>query len=345
MCKTPTFVWVQRGPKWEKQPVPCRKCWQCIRGRVNDFVGRALCEAATSEVTCTVTMTYAPRDDLADKIIHPRHFQLFMKLLRRAGHKVRYMAVGEYGSEKERAHFHAVLFFQHMATPPAWAVQPRYKADYPEGVSQDDAYFCRDIAQMRMTHIREWPHGHIQVDWNADERSLRYVCKYLLKPEKHNAWFTLSKRPALGNEWFMQKAALAKSLGVLPVEWSYLPPGGNPKRKYMITGATRRDYLNAITTNPDDKPRMSEWTLKTFEKHERARLLDYLNKLPLEVQEQAFNARRSDTEEQETTERVFQQFRQAATLQQLIDLSETGILRWDKESQSWLPQVKGTSSE
>lgn len=345
MCLTPTYVWVQRGPKCEKQNVPCKKCWQCIKGRVNDFVGRCLCEAATSQVTCTVTLTYASRDDLADKIIHPRHFQLFMKLLRRAGHKVRYMAVGEYGSEKGRAHFHAVLFFQHFADLPEWAITPRYKADYQQPDDWDRAYFSRDIAQMRMVHIREWPHGHIQVDWNADERALRYVCKYLLKPEKHNAWFTISKRPAIGHEWFMQKAELARSLGVVPNTWSYSPPGSDPKRKYMITGAIRRDYLNAITTDPKDKPRMSEWTLKTFEKHERARLLDYLNKLPVEVQVQAFINRRSDEQEQESTERAFRQFREAATLQQLIDLSESGILRWDKETRSWVPEVKGTKGE
>ena len=181
-----------------------------------------------------------------------------------------------------------------------------------------------------MVHIREWPHGHALVDWNADERSLRYVCKYLLKPEKYNAWFTVSKMPALGHEWFMQKAALARQLGVVPNTWSYSPPGSDPKRKYMITGAIRRDYLNAITTDPKDKPRMSEWTLKTFEKHERARLLDYLNKLPLEVQEQAFNDRRSDDAEQEAIEHSFQLFRKAATFQQLIDLSETGVLRYCK---------------
>ena len=111
MCINPSFIWVQCGPKWEKQPVGCKACWRCKRNRVNDYVGRCLAEAAVSSHTCVVGLTYAPRDDLADKLLQPRHFQLFMKLLRRAGHKVRYFVAGEYGDEKGRAHFHAILFF------------------------------------------------------------------------------------------------------------------------------------------------------------------------------------------------------------------------------------------
>ena len=92
MCLNQSFVWVKRGLKWEQQSKRCGHCWRCKRNRLNDFIGRSLCEAAVSSAVCTLTMTYAPRDDLADKVVTARHFQLFMKLLRRAGHKVRYLA-------------------------------------------------------------------------------------------------------------------------------------------------------------------------------------------------------------------------------------------------------------
>ncbi|WP_143042791.1 rolling circle replication-associated protein [Paracoccus alkenifer] len=226
-----------------------------------------------------MTLTYAPRDDLADKILHSKHFQLFMKLLRRAGHKVRYFVVGEYGDLKGRAHFHAILFFQRLLPRvdqyPLYdrGISPRYKDDYPAGKSQDDAPFCDEIPQMRMTHIREWPHGHIKVDWRADERAIRYICKYLLKGTKEY-WFSLSKKPALGHEWFQEKAKLARDLAVLPSGFEYLPPGGDPTKPYLMTGATRRDYLNAITQDPADMASASEWVQKTFEKHHRQRLLD-----------------------------------------------------------------------
>lgn len=282
MCISPSNVWVERGPKWEQVPVPCKSCWRCKQNRVNDYVARSLAEAAYSETVATVNLTYAPRDDLADKVLHPRHFQLFMKLLRRAGHEVRYLVAGEYGSLKERAHFHAILFFRHLVPLEGReikigkdlfvpAIVPRYIDDYPDGWGQEHAPFCSEIPQERMVHIREWPHGHITVDWSADERAIRYVCKYLLADDKNSAWFSLSKKPALGAAFFAQKAAIASELGVLPRKFEYQPPGGSKDRPYLMTGASRRDYLNAITTDPDKRKRMSEWVQKTFDKHALAR--------------------------------------------------------------------------
>lgn len=327
MCINPTYVDVLRGPKWQKQAVPCRKCWRCRKSRVDDYVGRCLAEAATSQAVCTVTLTYAPRDDLADKILHPRHFQLFMKLLRRSGHKVRYLVAGEYGDLRGRAHFHAILFFQYLAPRPEGAPAPDYNRDHLADASASGP-FCREIPQQRICHIREWPHGHINADWSCDEKSVRYVCKYLLADDKNNAWFSLSKKPALGAAWFAQKAEEAKRLGVLPSSFQYAPPGGSDNRRYTITGASRRDYLNAITTDAKDKPRMSEWTLKTFEKHERARLLDELNSQSAAVLEQAFIDRRADQEEQARQMRIWHKLREAGELDELMAESCDGILRF-----------------
>lgn len=294
MCIKPNSVWVLRGPKWEQQPVACRQCWRCRQNRVNDYVARAMCEASVSEVTCAITLTYGPRDDLADKVLHPRHFQLFMKLLRRAGHRVRYLVAGEYGDLKARSHFHAILFFEHLRplvdpeTGEARGIVPRYEDDYPAGLSSEDAPFCREIPQKRMVHIREWPHGHIKVDWSASEKSARYVCKYLLSDNKNNAWFSLSKKPSLGAAWFAKKAARARELGVLPSSFRYVPPGGNPAKEYLMTGATRRDYLNAISTDAGLRDRMSEWVGKTFDKLAKERLIKVLESQPVEVQQAAF---------------------------------------------------------
>lgn len=273
----------------------CRQCWRCRQNRVNDYVARCLAEASVSSVTATVTLTYAPRDDLADKMLHPRHFQLFMKMLRRAGHKVRYLVAGEYGAGKDRAHFHAILFFQELkplvyidddGVECVRGVVPLYNAG-PLLNTAEFGPFCREIPQKRMVHIREWPHGHVTVDWSASEKSARYVCKYLLADDKNNAWFSLSKKPPLGAEWFARKAARAKELGVFPSTFEYLPPGGNKKRPYLMTGATRRDYLNAITIDPADRGRMSEWVQKSFDKLHLQREIDWREQLPPDVQFQA----------------------------------------------------------
>lgn len=281
MCINPSYVWVQRGPKWEQQPVACRQCWRCRKNRVNDYVARALAEASSSAFTATVNLTYAPRDDLADKVLHPLHFQLFMKLLRRAGHKVRYLVAGEYGKLNDRAHFHALLFFQHL--------EPRGDRGPVPAYGTRDAPFCREIPHKRMVHIREWPHGHITVDWSASEKSARYVCKYLLSDDKNNAWFSLSKKPTLGHAFFARKAALARELGVLPSTFEYMPPGGSKGKSYLMTGATRRDYLDAITQDEADRGKMSEWVQKTFDKAQLRRMREHFDALPVEDQAEAYD--------------------------------------------------------
>lgn len=332
MCISPSFVWVQRGPKWEKQQVACRQCWRCRQNRVNDYVARALAEASTSQHVATISLTYAPRDDLADRVLDPTHFQLFMKLLRRSGHKVRYLVAGEYGDLKGRAHFHAILFFKHLE--PQDGPAPSYNAGHVLDPSSSSR-FSRQIPQKRMVHIREWPHGHVSVDWSADERSARYVCKYLLAENKNNAWFSLSKKPTLGAEFFAKKAARACELGVLPHSFEYLPPGGNRDRPYLMTGATRRDYLDAITQDERDRPRMSEWVAATFDKRQKARLQEYYDALPVEVVDEAVDEMRRAEEQQSEAVKAATYRRLTAHLEALIEQSAAGYLR--RKDGRWVP--------
>lgn len=277
MCIKPDSVWVKRGPRWEQTPKPCGNCWRCRQNYMNDYVGRCLAEAATSVAFCAITLTYGPRDDLADKVLMPLHFQLFMKRLRRVGHKVRYLAVGEYGSLKDRAHFHVLLFFKKLV--PGIGV-PQYNWGHLSD-PESSLRFCGEMISDRekLVHVREWPHGHVTCEWNGGERAVRYVCKYLLKGEKGEYWFSPSKKPPLGAEWFAQKARQARELGVLPSSFEYLPPGGNRDRPYLMTGATRRDYLAALGDIGDRRKEMSEWVQRSYDKHQRDARLDDLEAL------------------------------------------------------------------
>ncbi|MFD1881005.1 rolling circle replication-associated protein [Paracoccus pacificus] len=277
---------------------------------MNDYVARSLAEAATSEVSCAITLTYAPRDDLADKVLLPRHFQLFMKLLRRSGHKVRYLVAGEYGDQKGRAHFHALLFFQHLADIPG---VPGYNPAHLHDPESSER-FSGQIPHKRMVHIREWPHGHVNLDWSFSDKSARYVCKYLLKEDKQNAWFSLSKKPALGAAWFAARAEKARELGVLPSSFEYLPPGGDKSRRYMMTGATRRDYLAALAPVETDRPRMSEWVGKTYDKHALAARVADLEAQPVEVIDEAYRENRQRLGEQAGIARKFSDAREVERL-------------------------------
>lgn len=332
MCINPSEIVIDRGPNGMRVPVPCRSCWRCKQNRVNDYVGRALCEASTSIATCAITLTYAPRDDLADKLLQPRHFQLFVKRLRRAGHVVRYLVAGEYGSLRGRAHFHALLFFEAFADQKQCDV-PFYR---PQHVFDPDASrpFSRDFPQKTLGHVREWPHGHVLVDWSANERAIRYVCKYFFSEDKKNAWLSMSKKPPLGAAFFAQKAQKAIDLGVLPHSFEYLPPGGDRNKPYLLTGASRRDYLNAITQDPSMKKKMSEWVLKTFEKYEKARWIERLNAQSPEYLLAAYLDRQEMLKDNARLAASFNYYHRMKKLDELFEKSENGIIRPEDLSQS-----------
>ena len=276
MCKTPSFVWVKRGPEYVQVPAPCDNCWYCRENYVSDWVGRCLCEAAVSEVSVTLSLTYAdPQNhlDLSHRVVNPWHFQLFIKRLRKAGHKVRYLVAGEYGDLRDRAHFHCILFFKKLVhrDHPAPRLENRAAFRADPSIAQP---LSRQMPQKDMCHIREWPHGHVEADWSASEKSVRYCCEYLRQDDKKAAWFSMSKKPSLGFEWFAAKAARNRELGVLPSSFEYMPPGGKPGKVYLMTGATRRDYLNMITKDRGERPRMSKWVRATFDKLERQEFID-----------------------------------------------------------------------
>lgn len=259
MCLRPSEVWQERGPGFVQVPVKCGHCWQCRRDRVNDYVGRCLCEASVSDWTLVLTLTYAPdfdehgeplrwRRDGADKVITPLHFQRFIRAVRKRGHFVRYLAAGEYGEAKGRAHFHVCLFGKGEPLK---------------------------IPLQQNTHRLDlWPHGHIWADGIADEKTLRYVCKYLLKKdmsyqEYKEHWITCSKKPPLGDAFFDALAARNANLQALPASFSYVPPGSNGG-VYRMTGATRREYLRRLCERMTVKREaLNEWAQMSLDKLDR----------------------------------------------------------------------------
>ena len=311
MCLFPTKVEVSRAGKWQDVPVPCGHCWQCRSNHVSDFVGRCLCESSVSDWTVTLTLTYADRADLADKLLTPRHFQKFIRSMRKRGHSLRYLVAGEYGALKARAHFHCVLFGR--GRPP-------------------------DLPHKRRSWLDAWPHGHVYADWGVDDRSIRYVCKYVLKGARSNpdGWFSMSKKPPLGHAWFLKKAQQHVDSGVLPSSFEYFPPGGQKGRPYMMTGAVRRDFLAAVVDGwrdswPFDYDRCSDWVLASMAKADllkaRSDANEYANSLSCE-----------DFLALWRTELDRRRLKPSTVLHQVLDpvaFSEDGRVVSAKEFQSW----------
>lgn len=82
----------------------------CRLGKMRDWAVRAVHEAQMHERSCFITLTYDEEHLPEDRSVSVRHWQLFAKRLRRRLGAFRFLACGEYGEEKFRPHYHAILF-------------------------------------------------------------------------------------------------------------------------------------------------------------------------------------------------------------------------------------------
>lgn len=97
----------------------CGKCLPCRINYASEWAGRLFIEHMKSEMAYFLTFTYSPEKVQEHKnelvindciTLYKKHLQLFFKKFRHY-YSVRYYAVGEYGDEQFRAHYHACLFF------------------------------------------------------------------------------------------------------------------------------------------------------------------------------------------------------------------------------------------
>lgn len=89
----------------------CGQCNPCRFNKRRVWTHRILLEALCHSASSFVTLTYTDENLPVDRSVSGRAIQLFMKRLRKAyGKPLRYFAVGEYGDETERPHYHLALF-------------------------------------------------------------------------------------------------------------------------------------------------------------------------------------------------------------------------------------------
>lgn len=139
---------------YKMQQVPCGKCLDCKKARVNSWYVRLLEEKKISSSAKFVTLTYdddtIPYSDSYLPSLDYGDVQRFIKRLRKVdqkpGQSIKYFIVGEYGSKTGRPHYHAIMFN------------------------------VVDIENVR----KEWHYGHIHVGEVTDS-SIYYTLKYTLK--------------------------------------------------------------------------------------------------------------------------------------------------------------------
>lgn len=93
------------------QGIPCGQCIGCRLKHSRCWAVRCVHEASLHSRNCFITLTYDNNHLPSDYSLNVRHFQLFMKRLRKMfGNDIRFFHAGEYGEKYGRPHYHAILF-------------------------------------------------------------------------------------------------------------------------------------------------------------------------------------------------------------------------------------------
>lgn len=98
-----------------KTAFPCGKCEECKANKARIWKHRILLEADLYPINSFVTLTYNDNYLPSDNSVSKDEVQRYLKRLRyyldiKDKRKLRYFAVGEYGSETFRPHYHLCLF-------------------------------------------------------------------------------------------------------------------------------------------------------------------------------------------------------------------------------------------
>lgn len=123
-CLKPVYV------KRQEMEVPCGKCNFCLQSKRMDWCFRLLREKKKSNTAHFITLTYdeshlpidyeysRENDGLVRGTLRKKDLQDFFKRLRKhhgttrrlTKQTIRFYAIGEYGGDTERPHYHAILF-------------------------------------------------------------------------------------------------------------------------------------------------------------------------------------------------------------------------------------------
>lgn len=107
-------IWFTKPKSFDSRPIklPCGQCIGCRLARSREWAVRCSHEAELREDNAFITLTYNDDALPSDRSLNHRHWQLFLKRLRRAiePHRIKFFMCGEYGSKKMRPHYHACIF-------------------------------------------------------------------------------------------------------------------------------------------------------------------------------------------------------------------------------------------
>nr|QJB19351.1 MAG: replication initiator protein [Microvirus sp.] len=187
--------------------LPCSQCIGCRLERSRQWAVRCVHESKLHKHNQFVTLTYDNAHLPSDNSLNVRHFQLFMKRLRKHfGEGIRFFHCGEYGDKYKRPHYHACIFNLNITDKKLHTT-----------TAQGHKLFTSDI----ISSI--WGKGYVLIgDVTFD--SAAYVARYIMKKVTGDAslhhytdidvstgeiissrkpeYTTMSRRPGIAKGWY-----------------------------------------------------------------------------------------------------------------------------------------------
>lgn len=230
--------------------IACRQCWQCINEATDDVVGRCLAEMSTATGCSVVTLTYGKdevgRDHDSASYLRLRDLQNYLKRWRNDGYPLRYLAVGEYGTHRARAHWHVIIFWQGEV--------PEIRDKKWTGAVYRN--IDGSLRNMRMNlEEKHWEYGFSFFD-EPNYDALKYAVKYMHKTKEDGSKaskIAYSLFPPLGSEYFKRRAFNMASQGLVPKDSQYTFPGiyknrsRKTLRRFRLKGTSLDRFLTYYT--------------------------------------------------------------------------------------------------
>ena len=209
--------------------VPCGRCIGCRLEYSRQWAIRCVHEAQMHEHNSFITLTYNERNLPDDKSIHKEEIQAFFKRFRkhltnehgsekdpekpgrfRPRVPIRYFACGEYGEEKGRPHYHAIIFGYSFPDRYLYTVRngnPLYRSPELESLwnkghsligectFESAAYVARYVTKKWKKHHEEEEETEIDMERVHINRETGEITE--VEPE----FCLMSRNPGIGATW------------------------------------------------------------------------------------------------------------------------------------------------
>jgi len=230
-----------------KMQVPCGRCVGCRIDHSREWAVRCVHESSLYENNSFITLTYAPEHLPKDGSLNKKHFQDFMKRLRKKYEpkKIRFYHCGEYGEQLSRPHYHACLFNHDFED----------KLFFKNN-NGNKLYISEDLTEL-------WPFGYSLIGEVTFE-SAAYVARYIMKKitgdraKEHYETFnqetgetfniqpeytTMSRRPGLAKDWYDKFKSDVFPHDRVVLQGKEIKPPRYYRKQYEITDPDEHERL------------------------------------------------------------------------------------------------------